>query len=159
MIYHGIRIDSELERRRLGRTIGWELIGRMARPFRIASITFEDPCLFGSKWQDGAYARMHSEGGSNYLCFNPAVDLNEAAAVLGKRLQLRLRPEEVYVFAFFHELGHTFEAAGSLSHAAITGNLFCGASDEKVRDLRLRAEHFADAWAKVEFRKWRRRER
>ena len=157
MIYQGIRIDGEMARRWIERTIGWKLIARMARPYRIVSIGFEDLALFGD-WSDGAFAKMVSEDGA-HIRFNPKVNLEKAAGFLNRRVRLRLKPSEVYIFAFLHELGHTHQAAGLLSQGAISGRRWLGAGDEEIRGLRRQAEDFADAWAKVEFRKWRRRAR
>lgn len=157
MIYQGIRINGERERRWLEKTIGRQLLARMARPFRIASISCRDHSLFGN-WGDGAFAKMVSEDG-NHLRFNPKVDLEKAAAYLNKRVGLKLRSSEVYVFAFLHELGHSYEAAGPLSQGTISGKRWIGAGEEEIRALKRQAEDFADGWAKAEFRKWRRRKR
>ncbi len=158
MIYLGVRIDGENDRRWIGRMIGWELIARVARRFRIASIELRDPRSFHEPWSDGAYARMVSQY-ANFLFFNPDVDLEAAAFYLNRRVGLRLKPSEVYVFAFFHELGHTREAIGPLSAGDRAGQFFLSAGMEEISALRRQSEAAADSWAKVEFRKWRRRKR
>jgi hypothetical protein len=69
-------------------------------------------------WSDGrlAYSTLSKgySGGYN-IYLNPDLDRESVSQRLSKQLNVEISPDELYIFLFFHEIGHT-EKAGNESY-------------------------------------------
>lgn len=152
----------------VNRFLDFGFILEEAPKFGIVRINFYDPACswmdpswYDIKgWKDGTYAKIQGvqdRKGQYEIFFNPSLDLEEAARQLSIRTGLRIKPDEVYYFSWFHECGHTRKVAGNLCPSQLLPMYLRSCSDEAIREFKLKAEDVADAWAIKELRKWRKR--
>jgi len=100
--------------RKLSDYLDARLLFEEAPKYDIIQVDFWDPF----EWRDGSIAKIGNDGLYYFLHLNPDLDRSAAAKWLSKRIGLRIKPEEVYTFAFFHECGHTPAAVGKRCHGA-----------------------------------------
>jgi hypothetical protein len=150
-------------REELAELVDPEFVLSMGSKYGISSLELDD--RQGPARPD--YARIsHGLCGGLYLSLNPRTDRKAAAKELSKRTGLRIRPEEVFYYAIFHECGHTPAVAGDFSVMHLQARIFflhqiyppTGKlmTEEQIRRDRIEADKRADQWAKSEFKKWRR---
>jgi hypothetical protein len=114
-------------------------------------------------WNPGCLACSSldwSPPGGYRIYLNPDLPLDSIAARLSRELGLELKPEEVQLFLFLHEIGHT-RLAGNVCFisAAISSALSGGRRTHRRRKelqkLKVQVEKFADSFAVAELLKWR----
>jgi len=151
----------------VNRFLDFGFVLQEAPKYGIVRISFYDPACswmhpdwYEEKgWKDGTYAKIQGvpdRKGQYEIFFNPSLNLEEAAREISKRTGLRIMPDEVYYFSWFHECGHTRKVAGDLCPERLLPLYLRAASDREVLVFKLKAEDVADAWAIKELRKWRR---
>ena len=156
-------IDLRAAAERVSRYLGLDFVLEEAPKFGIVSVSFEDPLFFGHpewrdelSWKDGAIARIKPvpDAMAKYVVYlNPNVDRAAAAEWLSERVGLKIYPDEVYYFAWFHECGHTRAVLGNLAPEFMLAKELSAAMP--LPALRLEAERRADEWAVAELLKWR----
>ena len=148
--------------------LNFAFVIEQARKFGIVRISFYDPDCIGMDpswyddlgWKDGSFAKIQKipdRRGQYEIFLNPFLDLEEAALRISKQTKLRIKPEEVYYFSFFHECGHTRAVAGDLCPGKLLSLYLRSASESTIMEFKTKAEKIADAWAVKELKKWRRR--
>lgn len=162
----------------LSRFIDLRFVFEQAPKYGIVHISFDDPDKMHCHpdwheeefWKDGAIAKLRRNDSSKTytLYLNPRLDREAAAALIKERTGLRVRPEEVYYYAWFHECGHTHFVSGELNPGALFARaFFIGqkyidgsiVTEDSLKMLRFEAEKTADKWAIAEFKKWRTRKK
>jgi len=144
--------------------IDLEFLKRETKGFGIIEINSEDPsCSYmhpdwieEESWKCGSVAKLRKKDtpGDYYkLHFNPKINRENAAQWLSKRLRIKIFPKEVYIFALFHELGHTRKITGDLSPEGLKVSFLKNPSQQNK--LRLEAEKRADSFAKKMLEKYR----
>jgi hypothetical protein len=152
----------------VNRFLDFFFVLREAPKYGIVRICFYDPKCFGMDpsfydeegWKDGSFAKIRKlwdRKGQYEIFLNPFLDLQTAARELSKRTGLRIKPEEVHYYSWFHECGHTRKVAGDYCPGRLLPMYLRSASEASIRDFKSRAERIADAWAVKELRRWRRR--
>lgn len=152
----------------VNRFLDFRFVLEEAPKFGIVRISFIDPdCTWMHPswydergWKDGTYAKIQKvpdRKGQYEIFLNPFLDLEAAAREISKRTGLRIKPDEVYYFSWFHECGHTRRVAGDLCPSRLLPMYLRSATDREILEFKLKAEDVADAWAIKELRKWRRR--
>jgi len=141
-----------------------EFLKKETRGFGIIEINTEDPsCSYlhpdwieEESWKCGSIAKLRRKDmpGDYYkLHFIPKLDKEKAAKWLSKRLGVKIFPKEIYIFALFHELGHTRKITGDLSPEGLKMSFLKDPSQQS--ELRLEAEKRADSFAKKKLEKYR----
>ncbi len=139
-----------------------------ARKYGIVRISFIDPDVrwmdpswYDERgWKDGSLAKITKlpDRKDQYEIFlNPFLDREAAARFISERTGVRVKPDEVYYFSWFHECGHTRKVAGELCPENLAGMFFRSYPEQTIREFETKAEKVADAWAVKELMKWRRR--
>lgn len=154
-----MRIEKGVEK-----LIDLEFFKKETKGFRIVEVNTEDPsCSYmhpdwieTESWKCGSVAKLRRKDTPEAyykLHINPKLDREKAAQWLSKRLGLKILPEEVYIFALFHELGHTRKITGDLSPEGLKMSFLKDPSQQNK--LRLEAEKRADSFAKKMLEKFR----
>lgn len=99
------------------------------------------------------------KGGYN-IHLNPNLDCKKVSAHLSKQLNIEVRPEEVYPFLFFHEIGHTIGGGENnyfvaLVNHSLSGGRRAARRRRALKNLYLELEKYADEFAIEELLKWR----
>ncbi len=162
---------------RLSRFLDVLFVFEQSLKYNIRTVSFRDPQAMHCHpsweddyaWRDGAMARISrldaGPAGDGYVVYlNPKLDIGIAAAQLTERTGMRIQPDEVYYYAFFHECGHTRAAAGLLAAECLEARAFFFGrkyidgtfiTKETYAQARIAAEKRADEWAMAELKKWR----
>jgi hypothetical protein len=147
--------------------LDFSFVLEQAPKYGIVRICFYDPSRFGmdpsfydeESWKDGCYGKIQKlmdRKGQYEVFLNPYLNLPEAARVLSKLTGLRIKPEEVYYYVWFHECGHTRKIAGDLCPESLMGMYLRSYPKERILEFKTKSEQIADAWAVKELRRWRR---
>jgi len=159
-----LKIENESE---ISRLIDLEFLKPLAEKYGIVEVCVDDPIF---PLRDDIARMVYGYCSCNYhLYLNQKIDKEKAANYLRLRTRLKIKPDEVYYYALFHEIGHVYDKESPFNARALaarpfflnqiyppTGKLM---SWDQIKLDRLRAEELADEFAKREFKKWRRRKK
>lgn len=164
----GLVIDEvfEIKERlgRFGKLLDTDLMLGYAKEYRINYVGTEGDRQDRS-WSAGrlAYCTISSGCRGGYeVHLNPDLDLERVSLSLSRDLNEPIAPEEVYLFLFLHEVGHTAQAGNRDFYEAIVNYALSGGSRSskrrrELKELKNDIERFADRFALRELA--RRRER
>ncbi|MCX7913826.1 MAG: hypothetical protein N2511_04500 [Thermodesulfovibrionales bacterium] len=114
-------------------------------------------------WSDRklAYCTMSKgyKGGYN-IYLNPSLNCEAVSNHLSKQLNTVIKPDEVYPFLFFHEIGHTTAANEKSYFTALVNHSLSGGRRSArrrraLKNLYLESERYADEFGIQELTRWR----
>jgi|GEM_PF-5400464 len=160
-----LKIENESE---VNRLIDLEFLKPLAEKYGIVEVCVDDDPIFPLR-DDIARIEYGFCSGRYHLRLNQRIDKEKAAAFLRLRTGLKIRPDEVYYYAIFHEIGHIYDKESPFNAGALaarpfflnkiyppTGKLMTW---DQIKLDKLRAEELANEFAKREFKKWRARKK
>lgn len=114
-------------------------------------------------WSNGRLAyNTFSKGynGGRNVYLNPDLDRESVCKRLNEQLDIEIKPEELYIFLFLHEIGHTRKAGNECYITAMINYSLSGGrrSVRRRRELKAihsRSENYADNFAIKELLKLR----
>jgi hypothetical protein len=162
--YSGLFVDvwQEFDEKlaRLSQLVPRDILFRYATTYDIDYIGLEGDRRDGT-WNPGRLASLGwGRQREQHLCLNPALDTTDISRRLSRKLGEAIRPSEVYLFLFLHEIGHTRKAGNQCYVTALINHTLSGGrrSPRKCRELRRlkhQIEQFADQFALRELKRWR----
>jgi hypothetical protein len=162
--YTGVFVDvwQELDEKvaRLHRLVPREVLCRYAQSFGIDYIGLEGDRRDGT-WSPGRLASLgRGRRGEQHLCLNPDLDTTDISRRLSREVGEAIRPSEVYLFLFLHEIGHTRQAGNQCYLTALINHTLSGGrrsprKRQELRRLKRQIEAFADQFALRELQRWR----
>jgi hypothetical protein len=144
---------------RLSQFVPHEILFDYARTFGIDYIGLEGDRRDGT-WNPGRLASLgRGPRGEQQLCLNPDLDTVDVAYHLSRELGEVMRPSEVYLFLFLHEIGHTHQAGNQCYVTAMIRHVLAGGRRSRRRQelwrLKRQIEQYADQFALRELQRWR----
>lgn len=117
------------------RLIDSQIMLRYARDYNINYIGTEGDV--DGKWSNGrlAYSTLskgHDGGYNVYL--NPNLDRESVCQRLNEQLGTEIKPDELYTFLFFHEIGHTRKSGNECYITAIVNHSLSGGRRSAKRE-------------------------
>jgi hypothetical protein len=145
---------------RLSQFVPHEVLFHYARTFGIDYIGLEGDRRDGT-WNPRRLASLgRGTRGEQQLCLNPDLDTVDVAYHLSRELGEVIRPSEVYLFLFLHEIGHTPQAGNQCYVTAMIRHVLAGGRRSPRRRqelwrLKRQIEQHADQFALRELHRWR----
>jgi hypothetical protein len=108
-----------------------------------------------SAWSNGrlAYSTLSKgyNGGYN-IYLNPDLDRVSVCKRLSDQIGVEIKPNELYMFLFLHEIGHTRKAGNECYFTAMVNHSLSGGRRaarrrRELKDLYVKSEKFADDFA------------
>jgi hypothetical protein len=158
-LHEAVEVLEKIQR--LNRLLDFSVALDYARQYRVGYIGLKGSA--GNSWNPGCLACSSLDWappGGYRIYLNPELPLPEIAARLSQELGQEIRPEEVQLFLFLHEIGHTRQAGNvcfisAAISSALSGGRRTHRRRKELQKLKVQVEKFADDFALPELLKWR----
>jgi len=150
-------MDFALYVKKLNSMLDWSFVVNECLKYGINIVGTSAERAISSSWSKGEWANYHyhSEVG-HVINLNPHINRIEVARVISETQGIKVAPDEVYYWLWFHEIGHaTQKHFRNWKNAQMDYHFKKKGTSEDVARLYRKGEKAADRYANKRFLEWK----